>query len=449
MADAPVIQWKNLDLNDYRQLMDPPADKAVSALITAQDFGNLRDLLRNMAANDSLVPGELPEPLREFLENELSQGFTAEDIKTFEIAREIWRENGVQFIFILFFRSLPYTYMAEKPANVLRLTKILETHPFRRIFETAQFIFDVMDKNWWLPENRGLLSALKIRLMHASMRFNLLFNPEGERWNRELWGMPISQEDLIATNQVFSLEFIKGMDILGEPLSEEQKQAWYHTWKKIGQIMGVQKELLCDTYQEAWTLQHAIYNHLFPDDNRAGIALAEALVRTLDTFLFSQKLVLILMKKMIMDTEHPDLFFRVLGPTYASEYPRLFARSRSAEEDAEDQEFLHQEFHAELVNYKEKVKKYREDQQATEPGARGDEPHLIDLQLDIFETIAGELDPTKPGTRGLKEELTKTAMRSMGSVVIGILSKHFRHGKDAGFRIPLDLKEHWALRDNP
>ena len=32
-----------------------------------------------------------------------------------------------------------------------------------------------------------------------------------------------------------------------------------------------------------------------------------------------------------------------------------------------------------------------------------------------------------------------------GGVVVGILAKYFREGKQSGFRIPVDLKEHWAL----
>ncbi|MBK6389687.1 MAG: DUF2236 domain-containing protein [Saprospiraceae bacterium] len=216
--------WNDSDLNEFRQIMDPDADAAVQSLYKSVRFKTDRDELRAMAANDAFVPVDLPDDLRLFVEKELSTTFTADDISKFEMTREIWKENGVQFIFILFFRALPYTYMAEKPANVLRLTKLLEDQPTRRVFETAQFVFDIMDKDWWDPEHRGILTALKVRIMHAAMRYNLLTNPEGEPWNKEAWGMPISQEDLIATNQCFPLSFLKAWTCWASPSMQNNRK---------------------------------------------------------------------------------------------------------------------------------------------------------------------------------------------------------------------------------
>jgi hypothetical protein len=76
-------------------------------------------------------------------------------------------------------------------------------------------------------------------LGHAACDFGFS-EKQGEKWNDE-WGKPISQEDLIATNQVFSLEFFKGMKMLGMSLRAEEQKAWFHTWKTIGKIMGVQE----------------------------------------------------------------------------------------------------------------------------------------------------------------------------------------------------------------
>ena len=70
----------------------------------------------------------------------------------------------------------------------------------------------------------------------------------------------------MATNQTFSLEFFNGLSLLGEDLPAADQEAWFYTWKRIGQIMGVQDELVCSNVKEAWTLQHAVYDHLFHDD---------------------------------------------------------------------------------------------------------------------------------------------------------------------------------------
>lgn len=447
--EVKAVKWNGIDLNHFRTIMDPEADEAVKSLYNSVRFKTDRNELKEMAMNDSFVPENLPEDLRCFVENELLKKFTPEDIAKFEIARQVWKENGVQFIFILFFRALPYTYMAEKPANVLRMTKLLVDQPLRRVFETAQFVFDVMDQDWWDPTKRGILTALKVRIMHAAMRFQLLNKPENEPWNKEAWGMPISQEDLIATNQCFSLEFFKGMDMLNQSLTEEQQNAWFHTWKAIGRIMGIQDELLCKTVPEAWELQLKIYDHLFNEiDHTSGIALAKALTVAISEFLISTRFTLILMRKMLKDENHPDFFYQVLGPSFGKEYPGLFRKSRGdGDEDLLMEEEIEAAFHEELTKYSEKVKEYREEKRKTEPVTRDGEisKKLIDFQLEEFEDALQKLDPNNPNTRGLKDDIIKKVMTNVGGVIVGILATYFRAGKQSGFRIPTDLKEHWAL----
>ena len=208
--------WNQTNLDSLRLIMDPAADAAIASIYESQSGDQLRTALSQLASNDSFATSaffnstETPRAMHDVIDMELSRKFTDEDIAMFNRTHKIWRKSGLQFTFILFFRALPYTYAAEKPANVLRMTKLIEDQPARRIFETAQFVFDVMDVNWWEPDQRGVLTAVKIRLMHAAMRYMLLHQENGEKWDTR-WGMPISQEDLIATNQTFSLEFFKGM----------------------------------------------------------------------------------------------------------------------------------------------------------------------------------------------------------------------------------------------
>ena len=198
-------EWNGINLEDQRLIMDPPADDAVESIFEKENMGYLAGLLKNMAQNDDFVSDKLPKSMHDFVQKELSFSFTDQDIKYFNQTQKIWEKKGMKFIFILFFRALPYTYRAEKPANVLRMTKLLITHAERRIFETAQFVFDVMDKKWWTPDKKGILTATKIRIMHAGMRHVILDNNNSnEQWNPE-WGKPVSQEDLIATNQVSHL----------------------------------------------------------------------------------------------------------------------------------------------------------------------------------------------------------------------------------------------------
>src|SRR5262249_31637737 len=144
-------KWNQTNLEALRQIMDPAADAAIASVYRSNDSDKLRTALSQLASNDSFATAEYfssdstPQAMHDLIAAEVSREFTDYDIRMFTRAHDIWREHGVQFVFVLLFRALPYTYAAEKPANVLRMTRLIEEQPTRRIFETAQFVFDVMD----------------------------------------------------------------------------------------------------------------------------------------------------------------------------------------------------------------------------------------------------------------------------------------------------------------
>lgn len=452
--------WDGIDLESLRQVMDKPSDDAVAAVFESKSMDHLRTILIDLAKNDSVISSELPKPMHDFIQSELNFSFSAEDIGLFNQTHEIWKKNGMKFVFILFFRALPYTYMAEKPANVLRMTKLLIEQPERRIFETAQFVFDVMDKNWWEPDKRGILTALKVRIMHSSMRHVILDNKDGEKWN-DNWGKPISQEDLVATNQVFSLEFFKGMTMLGDSLNEKEQKAWFHTWKTIGKIMGVQDNLISKDVNEAWNLQHQVYAHLFKEKTVAGIPLTKALVVTLHHFHLPLRLTLLMMRRMLADEQFPDCFERMLGPTYETAYPEVFEKHETAEAKEKHEELLRGHFHDHMKEYHKILQDKKADYQIVKPkqgfieriiawvmkilGRSEDQKHLFHIHLDILHNILHHKG-TNSAVEKMDEEMIVDSMAAMGGIMVAVLSLHFRKGKQSGFRIPENLKENWSLK---
>jgi len=450
-------EWNGINLEDQRLIMDPPADDAIEAIFESKNMRDLAGILKDLAQNDDFVSEKLPKSMHDFVQKELSFNFTDEDIKYFNQTYKIWEKHGMKFIFILFFRALPYTYRAEKPANVLRMTKLLITHAERRIFETAQFVFDVMDEKWWTPEKRGILTATKVRIMHAGMRHVILDNNKSdEKWNPE-WGKPISQEDLIATNQVFSLEFFKGLDILGQGLTAEEQKAWFHTWKTIGKIMGVQDDLISKSVDEAWSLQHVIYAHLFKDKSHSGIMLAKALVQTMDKFHLPTKLTLLMMKRMLADEQFPDSFEKMLGPSFEKEYPELFEIHETKEKQEEHAKKLRDHFHTELKGYHNTLKKNKSsyyhvgwfqkvfDFFMNLFGVSKDDQHLIDIHIALIHNVLHHRDTGNP-VEELEEHMIVDSMSSLGGIMISILNVHYREGKDTGFRIPKTLQDNWQLK---
>jgi len=423
--------------------MDDDCDEIIKELYQSDSKDMFRDLLAHMEKNSAEIPEALPFKIKSFLRKNHPPVLTEYDFLMFRQANRIWKREGIKFIFILFFRALPFTYMAEKPANVLRLTKLLKEHPDRRILETAQFVFDVMEEEWWKREKGGILTALKVRMLHSAIRYNLLNHPEGETWNKA-WGMPISQEDLIATNQVFSLEFIKGMEILGSPLNEDEQKAWFHTWKMIGKIMGIQDELLCDNVQEAWMLQKSIYNHLFcTKRHTSGIGLGKSLVSAMSEFL-NEGIVLHMMRDMMNDEDHPDLFYRMFHRDYEGKYSSLF---KSVSEDLTKlhEEEIQKDHLSALEDLHEKLQN-----EAAQKSTPSNRKKIIEFHLPKFRNILANHKKSNKSF-GLKmPHLKKDIMVASSELIINLLAIHFRPSKSNGhkpttFRIPIDLSDNLTM----
>ena len=116
-VETAKYEWHGIKMEDLRQIMDKPSDDAVESIFESKNMRDLTVLLKKMAQNDDFVSHELPDSIHDFVQKELDLKFTEEDINYFNQTHEIWKKHGMKFIFILFFRSLPYTYRAEKPAK--------------------------------------------------------------------------------------------------------------------------------------------------------------------------------------------------------------------------------------------------------------------------------------------------------------------------------------------
>ena len=104
---------------------------------------------------------------------------------------------------LLGFLSLPYCYAAANGAEVLVRSERIVNEPEKRLSETAQFVFDVMAKDAFEPHGQGLSTILKIRLMHAAVRWYI---EQSDNWNKKLLGVPVNQEDMAGTNLSFFID---------------------------------------------------------------------------------------------------------------------------------------------------------------------------------------------------------------------------------------------------
>lgn len=194
--------------------------------------------------------------------------------------------------------SLPYCYAAADGAKVLDLSERIRNKPEHRLGETADFIWDVMAPNAFEPEGKGFVSILKVRLLHAAIRF---YTQKSGKWNED-WGLPVNQEDMAGTNLSFSLIVVRGLRKFGLTIEYPQQQAFMHLWNVIGFLLGVDERLLPETGKEALLLEEGIRLRNFKASEH-GQSLTRSLINYFSTVdaSFPQKETMQLMRYLVGD----------------------------------------------------------------------------------------------------------------------------------------------------
>lgn len=279
----PTQKWTNEFLNEMRQVADPLADEVVASVIESGGLDEFNKLIKHLVNNRDKLPDSMPLIVREYFEKTAILPSWADPKKIIRGER-VFDLYGPEMIMMLFFVSLPYAYATKKGSHVLSITAELTRHVHRRIFRTAQFIMDVMQSGGLGANGRGVRSAQKIRLLHASIRYYIAHKDAWKKeWNPE-WGLPINQEDLAGTLMDFSSGVMRGLRRAKIALSAEDADAYLHSWKVAGHIMGVREDLMPENVTEAFTLAETIIDRQMGESS-SGKELTKDLINFIQSFL--------------------------------------------------------------------------------------------------------------------------------------------------------------------
>lgn len=265
--------WSQDFLDVLREQCDPPADEAVRTLFEQDKVSAANALMKQLVVNENVSLEMLAPPFRKYFESTSLLPSWA-DMGVIRTGEELFGRYGPHIVTALFYASLPSCYAAAKGVQVLHLTARLETDPYRRIMETSQMIVDVMAPGGLALGGRGLRSAQKVRLMHAAVRY--LIRKSG-KWN-PAWGQPINQEDMAGTLLTFSTVVLQSLERMGCEVSDAERRAYYHAWRVVGFVMGIDERLLEEQLEDAVHLQELIQRRHF-SASPEGHALTKALLQ--------------------------------------------------------------------------------------------------------------------------------------------------------------------------
>jgi hypothetical protein len=239
-------------------------------------------------------------------------------------AERVFMDIGMLSCTLLFCASLPQCYLIPDLAAVLHVAGQLEQHTDYRVRATAAMIFPVMMRGGLSDAGGGgVAQALKVRLIHATIRWLILRGavpdaaadgaPEARSdgasapalarqtpagpslhdrlyahgWDSARQGMPCNQEELAYTLLTFGYVFLDALRRLGVGLARADEEAFLHTWNVLGHLLGIERALMPDTMDAARLLFEDIQarGRLQPRHPDLRPALAAALVGNLQRYI--------------------------------------------------------------------------------------------------------------------------------------------------------------------
>ena len=306
-------------LDAWRDVADPLADAVIAKIYQDGNVAAVNDLLNLMVHHDEPPPASLPPAVAEYFRATAALPAWA-DPAAITLGEDVFLRHGIVGLASLICASLPECYAMHNGVQVLTLTRQLGAHTERRIYETAQMVISVMAQGGLLAGGAGVRAAQKVRLMHAAMRYLLEVDPDGvdatvrdartlagaltrKVWN-PAWGHAINQADKAFTLQTFSTVMLRSWASLGVTLAPAERDAYFHCWRVVGHVIGVDEALNPSTPGAGEALFLALAAHqqrATPEGAALTQALADTAAQTLGLPTISVHAVTLLMRHLLGD----------------------------------------------------------------------------------------------------------------------------------------------------
>ncbi|KAF8939745.1 hypothetical protein EDD21DRAFT_334158 [Dissophora ornata] len=267
-------------LEPLRKVGDVLADNALEVLKVKPGQDGFKALLEYTSRPENEQESPAPQLL-------MDQMMTVPEWVDWEQVRrgqEVYWRYHLFIINALLHFSLAGGFAIPKIAKVLNSTGFLNGKKTKqRVMETAQFILDVTHSLEYLQPGTGVAweSIIRVRLLHANVRTRLsrLSRAHSKYYNVEEHGVPINQEDLLATLFSFSNTMWRVMEKrMDVHMAPQEREDYLHLWRYVGYMMGVDDVLgVTHSPELADACLESIVLHLADPDSESGRSCASLL----------------------------------------------------------------------------------------------------------------------------------------------------------------------------
>lgn len=216
---------------------------------------------------------DCPEPLRAFFKTVDTLPAWL-DFKLVNDGARFIHGTGMAAPYVLRDLALMGGYMLSGFNQALVATGALNKGTAERVAETGKWWMDCTEVDGLRRFGPGFKTTLHVRMVHSLVRRNLA---KKEDWDSSVWGLPLSQVDMVATYLGFSVVMLGGLRKMGVPVTPHESKAVMHLWSYACWLMGVDYRWLAFSESRGVVLlNHTLMTQSRPDWTSRELAQALA-----------------------------------------------------------------------------------------------------------------------------------------------------------------------------
>lgn len=207
--------------------------------------GDFKSIMKSLHQNSNEI--KLPQDYLDFKKNiEITPSWV--DMNLIKAGCELSERCGLMGLLVLRDFALLGGYNFANLTKPLVATGALEKGAVHRLYNTLNFWINVSRTGHYSHEKR-INACLRTRLVHCVSR--LMIYEKTPNWDKDKYGVPINNADMIATNIAFTVYFLYGLQKLNFKYTEQEEQGIFHLWKYVTYLLGVPMEIIPNNKKEA------------------------------------------------------------------------------------------------------------------------------------------------------------------------------------------------------
>jgi hypothetical protein len=262
MLGTRIAQLRDMPLTPWLDVGDPLAEAVVTRLRELREpLADPLPRIRRLAAGGDTA-------CREFL-RDIDIPPEWADFTRMRAGGAMAHRHFPHYVLAVGHGALFTTFCSPDAAYILTRTNRLERNVIRRLYESAELFFGVLDTESLRPGGSAWETCIRVRLMHTMVRLQLMRDQRA--W--PLPGQPINALQTAAGPLFFGAMMLDRLDSLGASISPQERDGFSLIWRYVTRLLGVPRELLGDTAPEQAALDVRILPFTFdPDDNSRRLA---------------------------------------------------------------------------------------------------------------------------------------------------------------------------------